>query len=144
VKPFKFLRKNIAVSITFVQPRYPRFPTRQVPAVEGYDTPELRGIFLRGWRACEHGRDIHENPYSVREELIYILHRAWERGWLECYHNHPSRNPHEVLMPTDEDSYLDGWRQAQGGYPINTNPWREGSNQYTMWNLGWNDFINSH
>jgi hypothetical protein len=47
-------------------------------------------------------------------------------------------------MVTDEDSYLNGWQQAQGGYPINTNPWIEGSNQYTMFNLGWNDFIDSH
>ena len=72
--------------------RHPRLPTSRVPSIEEYDTPELRSIFLQGWRACEHGREIHSNPYSTREELIYSLHRAWERGWLECYHNHPSRN----------------------------------------------------
>lgn len=94
---FKFFQKLVPhqLELQFPQPRYPRFPTRQVPAIEGYDTPELRGIFLAGWRACEHGREIFDNPYSTREELIYLLHRAWERGWLECYHNHPSRERHQ-------------------------------------------------
>jgi hypothetical protein len=47
-------------------------------------------------------------------------------------------------MPTDEESYLNGWEQAQRGYSMHSNPWREWSNQFAMWNLGWNDFINTH
>jgi hypothetical protein len=87
---FKFFVGKVE-RIIFSQPRYPRVITCEVPYPEEYNTTDLKRIFRRGWRACEYGRDIYENPYSVREELIYTLHRAWERGWLECYHNHPSR-----------------------------------------------------
>jgi hypothetical protein len=78
-------------NVRITQPRYPRVPMRLIAYPEEYP-PELKREFRHGWRACEQGRDIYENPYSVREELIYSLYRAWERGWLECYHNHPSRN----------------------------------------------------
>jgi hypothetical protein len=153
MKTFKFFQKFVPyqMELHFTQPRYPRFPTRQVPAIEGYDTPELRSIFLAGWRACEHGREIFDNPYSTREELIYSLHRAWERGWLECYHNHPSR----TRQYTDEDLYLAGWESARSGRPNHDNPYNNVNlngwinidvitHYKTMWDLGWNDFINDH
>ena len=91
IHPFKFFR-GIIERIVFVQPRYPRTPISQIPYPESCETPEEERTFRRGWRACEQGREIHSNPFSNREQLIYSLHRAWERGWLECYHNHPSRN----------------------------------------------------
>jgi len=135
MKTFKFLQKNKIEPLTFVQPRrYPRTPISQIPYPESCETPEEKRTFRRGWRACEQGREIYDNPYSNREELIYSLHRAWESGYLECYLHHPTRTP----------SYLTGWEQAQRGYPINTNPWGEGTDQHNMFNLGWRDFINTH
>jgi hypothetical protein len=73
------------------QPRYPRIPMDQISYPEEYEDIHQRRTFRLGWRACERGMAIHENLYSNQENLIYSLHQIWERGWLECYHHHPSR-----------------------------------------------------
>jgi hypothetical protein len=86
---------NLEERLTFLQPRYPRTPIVLIPYPENYETPEEKKIFRRGWRACERGGEIYDNPYSNQENLIYSLHDAWEIGWLECYHHHPSRQTHE-------------------------------------------------
>ena len=87
---FKFFVGKIEV-IRFTQPRYPRMVTREMSYPEEYVVEDMRSIFRSGWRACERGREIYDNPFSVDSRLIYAQHNAWERGWLECYHNHPSR-----------------------------------------------------
>jgi len=87
---FKFFVGKVE-RIIFSQPRYPRVITRLIPYPEEYEDRVLRDTFRGGWRACERGREIYSNPFSVPSQLIYAQHRAWERGWLECYHNHPSR-----------------------------------------------------
>jgi hypothetical protein len=142
MKTFKFLRENNIEAIRFVQPRYPRIVTRELELFypEEYVVEDLRSIFRSGWRACERGREIYSNPFSAESRLIYAQYDAWERGWLECYHNHPSR----MRLPTDEECYQTGQEQAQRGYPINTNPWREGTTQHSMFNRGWDDFVNNH
>jgi len=99
---FKFLRGfisarivNIEERLTLAQPRYPRTPMGQIPYPENCETPGEKKIFRRGWRACERGMEVYDNPYSNREELIYSLHRIWESGYLECFLHHPSRQTHE-------------------------------------------------
>jgi len=135
---FHGIVKKSRVNTIITNNRLRRLPNSQVPARPGYDTPELRSIFLQGWRACEHGREIYSNPYSNRENLIYSLHDAWEIGWLECYHHHPSR------QTADEECYLGGWECSQQGRPLNENPYVFGSQQFNMWYVGWNDFVDNH
>ena len=143
---FNFLRGiisarivNIEERLTLAQPRYPRTPIVQIPYPEEY-SPEFKRIFRQGWRACEHGREIHSNPYNDRENLIYSLYDAWESGYLECFLHHPSRQ----IQPTDEESYQEGWATAQLGLPLNENPHTYGSHQFNMWYVGWNDFVDNH
>ena len=127
------------------QPRYPRIPIDNIPYPTNYTEIEERRIFRRGWRACERGNEIYDNPYSRYDQLPYSLYDTWEIGWLECYHNHPSRiHPPDIMQPTDEDCYSNGWERAQLGFPLNENPWTFGSNQYNMWHIGWNDFVDNH
>ena len=40
--------------------------------------------------------------------------------------------------------YQGGWATAQLGCPLNENPHPIGSNQCSMWECGWNDFVNNH
>jgi len=85
---FKFfhgLTKKSRVNTIITNNRLRRLPNSQVPTRQEYDTPELRSIFLQGWRACERGEEIYNNPYGNREELIYSLHTAWEMGYLDCF-----------------------------------------------------------
>ena len=85
---FKFfhgLTKKSRVNTIITNNRLRRLPNSQVPARPGYDTPELRSIFLQGWRACERGQEIYNNPYGHLENLLYSLHNAWEVGYLDCY-----------------------------------------------------------
>lgn len=88
---FKFFEGILRKSIVGIQPRYPRTLMRDIPYPEEYDIPEMKTLFRRGWRACERGEDIHANPYGSNDALIYYLYNAWERGWLECYHNNSYR-----------------------------------------------------
>lgn len=82
---------NLEERLTFVQPRYPSIPMDEITYPEEYEDLHQRRIYRLGWRGCERGMEIHNNPYGNRENLVYSLHQSWERGWLECYHNHPSR-----------------------------------------------------
>ena len=94
---FKFfhgLTKKSRVDTIITNNRLRRLPNSQVPARPGYDTPELRSIFLQGWRACERGEEIYNNPYGNVENLIYSLHNAWEVGYLDCYNTRRTTNPY--------------------------------------------------
>lgn len=82
---------NLGDRLTFVQPRYPSIPMDDISYPEEYEDHHQKRIYRLGWRGCERGMEIHDNPYSNRENLVYSLHRSWERGWLECYLNHPAR-----------------------------------------------------
>lgn len=93
---FKFfhgLTKKSRVNTIITNNRLTRLPISQVPAREGYDTPELRSIFLQGWRACERGEEVYNNPYGNVEDLIYSQHSAWERGYLDCFNIRRTTNP---------------------------------------------------
>ena len=158
MRPFKFFQKFIPyqLEISFPHRRYPRIPIDNIPYPTNYTEIEERAIFRRGWRACEQGNQIYDNPYSRYDQLEYSSYNAWEIGWLECYHNHPSRiHPTEIMQPTDEDCYLNGWDSARSGRPNHDNPYNNVNlngwintdlitHYKTMWDLGWNDFINDH
>lgn len=131
---------NLGNRLTFLRSRYPRIPIGQIPYPENYETTEEKRIFSKGWRACERGMEIHDNPYSNRENLIYSLHQSWERGWLECYHHHPSRQNN----PTNLECYQRGQEFARNGFPLNSNPFPEELFEHTMFVRGWNDYIDNH
>ena len=153
MRPFKFFQKFIPyqLEMSFPHRRYPRFPMNQLSFPEQINTIELRRIFTQGWRACEQGNQIYDNPCSRYDQLEYSSYDAWEIGWLECYHNHPSR----IRRYTHEDLYLAGWDSARSGRPNHDNPYNNVNlngwinadvmtHYKTMWDLGWNDFINNH
>ena len=86
---FKFfhgLTKKSRVNTIITNNRLTRTPIRQIPVRQGYNTPEFSGIFLQGWRACERGEEVYNNPYgNVEDDLIYSQHSAWEMGYLDCF-----------------------------------------------------------
>ena len=85
---FKFfhgITKKSRVNTIITNNRLTRTPIRQIPVRQGYNTPEFSGIFLQGWRACERGEEVYNNPYGNVEDLIYSQHSAWEMGYLDCF-----------------------------------------------------------
>ena len=85
---FKFFHgptKKSRVNTIVTNNRLTRTPIRQIPVRQGYNTPEFSGIFLQGWRACERGEEVYNNPYGNVENLIYSQHSAWEMGYLDCF-----------------------------------------------------------
>ena len=86
---FKFFHgptKKSRVNTIITNNRLTRTPIRQIPVRQGYNTPEFSGIFLQGWRACERGEEVYNNPYgNVEDDLIYSQHSAWEMGYLDCF-----------------------------------------------------------
>ena len=85
---FKFfhgITKKSRVNTIITNNRLTRTPIRQIPVRQGYNTPEFSGIFLQGWRACERGEEVYNNPYGNVENLIYSQHSAWEMGYLDCF-----------------------------------------------------------
>ena len=93
---FKFfhgLTKKSRVNTIITNNRLTRTPIRQIPVRQGYNTPEFSGIFLQGWRACERGEEVYNNPYGNVENLIYSQHSAWEMGYLDCF-NTRRTNPY--------------------------------------------------
>jgi hypothetical protein len=138
VRDFKFFNTG---SNVIPQPRLPRTPIAHIP-VPPYTNSvnEYRRAFINGWRAYEFGRNIYDCPHSSYDPIEIPLKREWEYGFTEC---HNSRQI-PVPLPTDEDCYLEGWSTAQVGFPLNENPHPIGSHQSSMWDCGWNDFINEH
>ena len=85
---FKFfhgLTKKSRVNTIITNNRLTRTPVRQIPVRQGYNTPHFSRTFMQGWRACERGEEIYNNPYGNVENLIYSQHSAWERGYLDCF-----------------------------------------------------------
>ena len=82
---FHGITKKSRVNTIITNNRLTRTPIRQIPYPEDINTLELRRTFLQGWRACERGEEIYNNPYARVENLIYSLHNAWERGYLDCF-----------------------------------------------------------
>jgi hypothetical protein len=115
--------------------RIPRTPVGLIPIPEYYH-PELRPVFRSGWRACERGMEIYHCPHISTDEWTVTLRRSWEYGFTECFNNR--------RINTDEEVYLEGWATAQLGLPLNENPHTYGSNQFNMWYIGWNDFVDNH
>ena len=144
---FHFFRGMVGARVVSIQDtldrlnRLPRTPIAHIPVPEyAAALPgEYRRAFINGWRACEFGSQIYDCPDL---ELVE-LKREWEYGFTECY------NSRRTATPTDEDCYLAVWESAQQGRPNNDNPYNRyyGNNtahQRTMWDCGWNDFINDH
>lgn len=48
------------------------------------------------------------------------------------------------ILCKDKYSYMTGWESARAGYPLNQNPHLYGSNEFNMWYIGWNDFVDNH
>jgi len=91
---FHGIVKKSRVNTIITNNRLTRTPVRQIPVRQGYNTPEFSGIFLQGWRACERGEEIYNNPYGNVENLIYSQHSAWEMGYFECYNTRRTTNPY--------------------------------------------------
>ena len=94
---FKFfhgLTKKSRVNTIITNNRLTRTPIRQISIPEEWNTPHFSRIFLQGWRACERGEEVYNNPYGNVEDLIYSLHNAWERGYLDCFNIRRTTNPY--------------------------------------------------
>jgi hypothetical protein len=85
IKDFKFFRPNNVKRFTKIRIDLITYPEDIV------GRPDHKRTFRRGWRACEDGREVYDNPYANPNNLIYSLHRSWERGYIECYLNHPEK-----------------------------------------------------
>jgi hypothetical protein len=109
--------------------------------------------YIQGW---EDARSyVEANPYQDR-----IRRSLWNRGFLRWRGrtriNYGNVNPNPPIDETypefynrdrvnrDEEVYLEGWATAQLGLPLNENPHTYGSNQFNMWYIGWNDFVDNH
>ena len=106
---FKFFHgptKKSRVNTIITNNRLTRTPIRQVPTRQGYDTPELRGIFLQGWRACERGQEVYNNPYGNVENLIYSQHSAWEMGYLDCFNTRRTNPQVEELREHFNNTFV--------------------------------------
>ena len=90
---FHGITKKSRVNTIITNNRLTRTPVRQIPIPEDINTRELNRTFVQGWRACERGEEIYNNPYGNVENLIDSLHTAWERGYFECY-NTRRTNPY--------------------------------------------------
>lgn len=90
---FHGITKKSRVSTIITNNRLTRTPVREIPIRQGYDTPEPRRIFMQGWRACERGEEIYNNPYGNVGNLIYSQHDAWESGYLDCFNIRRTTNP---------------------------------------------------
>jgi len=91
---FTFFHGIVKKSRVNTNNRLSRTPVRRIPIPEDINTRELNRTFLQGWRACERGEEIYNNPYGNVENLIDSLHTAWERGYFECYNTRRTTNPY--------------------------------------------------
>jgi len=107
---FHGVTKKSRVNTIVTNNRLSRTPVRRIPIPEDINTRELNRTFLQGWRACERGEEIYNNPYGNREELIYSLHTAWERGYFECYNTRRTNNP---FVEQVREYMTDMFRDAQ-------------------------------
>ena len=111
---FKFfhgLTKKSRVNTIITNNRLTRTPIRQIPVRQGYNTPEFSGIFLQGWRACERGEEVYNNPYGNVENLIYSQHSAWEMGYLDCFNTRRTNPQVEELREHFNNTFVEQTRE---------------------------------
>lgn len=111
---FKFfhgLTKKSRVNTIITNNRLTRTPIRQIPVRQGYNTPEFSGIFLQGWRACERGEEVYNNPYGNVEDLIYSQHSAWEMGYLDCFNTRRTNPQVEELREHFNNTFVEQTRE---------------------------------
>ena len=111
---FKFfhgLTKKSRVNTIILNNRLTRTPTRQVSVRQGYNTPEFSGIFIQGWRACERGEEVYNNPYGNVEDLIYSQHSAWEMGYLDCFNTRRTNAQVEELREHFNNTFVEQTRE---------------------------------
>ena len=111
---FKFfhgLTKKSRVNTIITNNRLTRTPIRQIPVRQGYNTPEFSGIFLQGWRACERGEEVYNNPYGNVEDLIYSQHSAWEMGYLDCFNTRRTNAQVEELREHFNNTFVEQTRE---------------------------------
>jgi hypothetical protein len=111
---FKFFHgptKKSRVNTIITNNRLTRTPIRQIPIPEEWNTPEFNRIFLQGWRACERGEEIYNNPYARVENLIYSLHNAWERGYLDCFNTRRTNPQVEELREHFNNTFVEQTRE---------------------------------
>ena len=140
MRVFKFFRGILkgprVASITNTSDRLTRTPTTLIPIPPTLTTQETIHTFREGWRACEQNYDIWDCPYSRYDPNELELCRNWEYGYTECFTRRREQS--------DEYVYMTGWESARAGYPLNQNPHTYGSNEFNMWYIGWNDFVDNH
>ena len=108
---FHGITKKSRVSTIITNNRLTRTPIRQIPVRQGYNTPEFSGIFLQGWRACERGQEIYNNPYGNVENLIYSQHSAWEMGYLDCFNTRRTNPQVEELREHFNNTFVEQTRE---------------------------------
>lgn len=130
---FKFFKGIVSarvISIGGYFNRLPRTPINQIPVPATLNTLQSIHMFRDGWRACERDENIYDCPHEGESK------RDWEWGFTECF---ISRR--EV---SDEYIHQMGYEAAQRGLPDNQNPFTYGSNEFIMWHIGWNDYVDNH
>ena len=108
---FHGITKKSRVNTIITNNRLTRTPIRQIPYPEDINTLELRRTFLQGWRACERGEEIYNNPYARVENLIYSLHNAWERGYLDCFNTRRTNAQVEELREHFNNTFVEQTRE---------------------------------
>jgi len=106
---FKFfhgITKKSRVNTIITNNRLTRTPIRQIPYPEDINTLELRRTFLQGWRACERGEEVYNNPYGNVEDLIYSQHSAWEMGYLDCFNTRRTNPQVEELREHFNNTFV--------------------------------------
>jgi hypothetical protein len=103
---FHGITKKSRVNTIITNNRLTRTPVRQIPVRQGYNTPEFSGIFLQGWRACERGEEVYNNPYGNVENLIYSQHSAWEMGYLDCFNTRRTNPQVEELREHFNNTFV--------------------------------------
>ena len=124
MKSFKFLQSNDntlidedwylrhgayprpRVNTVITNNRLTRLPISQIPIPEEWNTPHFSRTFMQGWRACERGEEIYNNPYSNVENLIYSQHEAWERGYLDCFNTRRTNPQVEELREHFNNTFV--------------------------------------
>jgi hypothetical protein len=103
---FHGITKKSRVNTIILNNRLTRTPIRQIPIPEEWNTPEFNRIFLQGWRACERGEEVYNNPYGNVEDLIYSQHEAWERGYLDCFNTRRTNPQVEELREHFNNTFV--------------------------------------
>ena len=114
VNQFKFFHrptKKSRVNTIITNGRLRRLPNSQIPIPEEWNIPHFSRTFMQGWRACERGEEIYNNPYGNVENLIYSQHEAWERGYLDCFNTRRTNPQVEELREHFNNTFVEEVRE---------------------------------